>query len=111
MIYRDATVDELNLRIKLYQDAGLIVDSSNDLFIRDGYGALAYVCGDCSNLDEVMKKAYEFDNFYDFPGKIESGYNFVIGPGIHFTEMFGFKVYFDYAVYCTNYLDVIFRKL
>lgn len=87
--------------------AGLVPDYNNDLFLRPGYGALCFCCGEYSDLDSVIETAACFDNFYDFPGKIELGYKFVVGPGVS-VDNDGNVI--DFAVYCTNYKEILEDK-
>lgn len=87
-----------------YRRAGLILDYERDICIRNGYGALVFCCGLNNNLDDVISKSLS-TNFYDFDKKMNDGYKFVIGPGIYYDEKKGSVV--DYAVYCSNYEEVI----
>ncbi len=103
-------VDVLN-RQRDYIEAGLIPDVNNDLFVREGYGALCFFCGDCSSLTEVIREASIFNNFYNFFDKLNDGYKFVIGPGIRVKKNFvGYKLSAGYAVYCSNYLEILNRS-
>ena len=81
--------------------SGLVPNYHLDLYVRNGFGALCFCCGMYSTLESVMKEAMEFNNFYDFPGKISEGYKFVIGPGVSDGS---------FAVYCSNYLEFIKSK-
>ena len=80
--------------------AGLVPDYDNDLFIRPGYGALCFCCGDYNNLDNIIKVSSIFDNFYNFPDKISRGYKFIVGPGVNVDNDDNIV---DFAVYCINY--------
>lgn len=93
-----------------YIFAGLTPDYERDLFVRPGYGALCFCCGAISDLDSVIKESVRFDNFYDFPLKIKEGYKFVIGPGVTIRYINGFERFCDYAVYCSNYLDILSKS-
>ena len=90
--------------------AGLKPDYQHDLFVRTGYGALCFCCGEYNELDRVIEESMNFENFYNFPEKIEQGYKFVIGPGIN-TEYKDNKLYItDYAVYCSNYEEILNKQ-
>ncbi len=90
-----------------YIESGLTPDYEKDLYIRPGYGALCFCCGKINNLKKVMSEALKYENFYDFPGKIKEGYKFVIGPGVTLKTTNGIELFDDYAVYCTNYLEIL----
>lgn len=99
---------DVNMRCYEYMKAGLVPDFDKDIFVRPGYGALVFCCGDFSKLDKVINECKRFDNFYDFPGKIEEGYQFVIGPGVPKYNKFLNNISFShYAVYCSNYEEII----
>lgn len=87
--------------------AGLVPDYDNDLFVRPNYGALCFGCGSVSDLDSVFLECSRFDNFYDFPGKLDLGYKFVIGPGVNYNYLDGSVS--DFAVYCSNYMEFLGR--
>ena len=87
--------------------AGLIPDYENDLFIRPGFGALCFSCGEYNDLDNIIEISSIFENFYDFPKKLKEGYKFKIGPGPNIDKNGNIK---DYAVYCTNYKQILEEK-
>lgn len=100
--------DDVLMRQYYYKRAGLVLDYEKDICIREGYGALVFCCGKDSSLDEVIEKSIKFENFYDFPGKINQGYKFVIGPGISIESDENNNIkYLDYAVYCSNYEEIL----
>ena len=90
--------------------AGLKPDYENDLYIREGYGALCFGCGEYDDLENVIETAIAFENFYNFPEKIMSGYKFVIGPGVNIEYQNGNVIVNDYAVYCVNYKKILEDK-
>lgn len=99
---------DLNLKCYEYMKSGLIPDFEKDLFVRPGYGALVFSCGGIKTLDGVIKECQNHDNYYDFPGKIEDGYKFVIGPGVARYGKFLSNITFShYAIYCSNYEEII----
>jgi len=86
-----------------YMNSGLVPDFEKDLYVRPGYGALVLCCGNCDTLEKVILFS-EYNNYYDFREKINEGYNFVVGPGV---GAFGTFIGSSYAVYCSNYLEIL----
>lgn len=100
--------DDVLLKKYLYCNAGLICDYKNDLFIRKGYGALVFSCGFYNSLDKVIEVLRSNDNYYGIEEKINEGYEFIIGPGINvIKDSYGGNKIIDYALYCSNYEEIL----
>ena len=105
--------------------SGFIVDQENDIYIREGYGAVVGACPDnCNNIADVINfTVYDWNRkkvghptfmqkilgettkepYYPY-GKFmtEEGYDLVVGPGGYINGEFANKL-----VYCQNYLDIL----
>lgn len=88
--------DILNAQ-KKYIKSGFVPDIENDLYVRPGYGALMFFCGNCSTFDMLKNDPKYGDCFYTLANMAKEGYRLVIGPGV----MNG------YAVFCSNYEEIL----
>lgn len=119
--------------IKTAIASGLVLDKENDLFIKEGYGALVGFCpSNCNTIEELIKYTHaDFnrktpgkptlieritemtgpyriirnDVYYGYHHDIEEGAELVIGPGCSWHGIFPEK-----AVYCKNYLEMLEQR-
>lgn len=113
--------------------SGLIPNYEDDIFVREGYGALVGFCpSNCSTIEDltnftvldfnrntvgkptIKEKIKEIvgrnnlscDPYYNYNRILEEGYDLVIGPG-------GFVngENWDKAVYCRNYEDILEQQI
>ncbi len=113
--------------------SGLVLDEENDLFIKNGYGALVGFCpSNCNTIEELIKYTHaDFERktpghptlterikemtgpyrnirnnvYYGYHHYIEEGAELVIGPGCSWHGIVSEK-----AVYCKNYLEMLDQR-
>lgn len=101
------------------------MDTENDIYVREGYGAVVGACPDnCENISDVVKfTMYDFNRkkvgesslvdkilgrdkytkpYYGYGKLLEEGYDLLVGPGGAINGQVANKL-----VYCKNYLDIL----
>lgn len=80
---------------------GNIYDEKRDMFIKHGYGAMMFQCGEHQNLDEVLMIIRNY-GMLGILTAIQNGAELTIGPG------FSGK---GNAIYCKNYIEMLAKEL
>lgn len=87
--------------INIWTQSGNIYDAKNDLFIKDGFGAMVITCGIETKLEYLIATAI-INDMRSFLENINEGAIYKIGPA--FSED-------GTAVYCENYIEMLPEEL
>ena len=123
---------EYEEQMKKSIESGLIPNYEDDIFVREGYGALVGYCpSNCLTIEDltiftvldfnrktvgkptikekfreiINRKIFSYEPYYGYKRILEEGYDLVIGPG-------GFVNGHNWgkAVYCQNYKDILEKQ-